>query len=91
MDEAAFICATSFSRKRMVTINSSSIDFLEPIPAGSIIELIAEVVQVGRTSLKIQVNIYLEEMYDEIRFKAIDGIFTFVAIDENRLPIPVLG
>lgn len=91
MDEAAFICATRFSRKRMVTINSSSIDFLEPIPAGSIIELIAEVVQVGRTSLKIQVNIYLEEMYDEIRFKAIDGIFTFVAIDENRLPIPVLG
>ncbi len=90
MDEVAFICATRFSKKRMVTINSSSIDFLKPIPAGTIIELIAEVVEVGNTSLKVQVDIFLEEMYDFHRFKAIDGIFTFVAIDENKNPISIL-
>lgn len=90
MDEVAFICATRFSKKRMVTINTSSIDFLEPIPAGSIIELIAEVIHVGKTSLKVQVHIYLEEMYDYRRFKAIDGIFTFVAINEQKESISVL-
>lgn len=90
MDEVAFICATRFSKKRMVTINTSSIDFLEPIPAGTIIELIAHVIHVGTTSVQIQVDIYLEEMYNRKRFKAIDGVFTFVAIDEEKRPVNIL-
>ena len=90
MDEAAFICATRFSRKRMVTITSDQVHFKHPIPAGTLIELVAKVVYVGTTSIKIQVDIYLEEMYEEIRSKAISGVFTFVAIDEDRNPIKVV-
>ncbi|MCP4440943.1 MAG: acyl-CoA thioesterase [Aureispira sp.] len=90
MDEVAFICATRFSRKRMVTVSSDRVDFEHPIPAGTLIELVATVVEVGTKSLKIQVDIFLEEMYEEQRYKAIQGIFTFVAIDEDRMPIPVI-
>ena len=90
MDEVAFIAATRFSRKRMVTISSDRIDFTKPIPAGTIIELVARVSYVGNTSLKVSVEIFIEEMYAEGRQKAITGTFTFVAIDEHKRPIRVV-
>jgi acyl-CoA hydrolase len=90
MDEVAFIAATRFSRKRMVTVSSDKIDFNHPIPAGTIIELVGKVVHIGNTSLKVLVEIYIEEMYATHRIKAITGTFSFVAIDENKKPVSVL-
>src|ERR1700744_247420 len=63
MDEVAFITATRFSRNRMVTVSSDRIDFNRPIPGGTIIELIGRVAHVGNTSLKVNVEIWIEEMY----------------------------
>jgi acyl-CoA hydrolase len=90
MDEVAFICATRFARKRMVTVTSDQIHFKQAIPAGTLIELIAKVVYVGNTSVKVQVEIYLEEMYEDSRKRAITGMFTFVAIDKQRKPTQVV-
>lgn len=90
MDEAAFIAATRFCRKRLVTVSSDRIDFKHPIPGGSLVELVGQVVHVGRTSLKVEVNIYVEDMYADQREKAITGNFSFVAVDDNGKPIPVL-
>lgn len=90
MDEVAFIAATRFSRKKMVTVSSSQIDFKKPIPENTIIELIARIVRVGNTSLDIHVDIYKEEMYENRREQAIEGRFTFVALDENKKPTKVL-
>ena len=90
MDEVAFITATRFCRKRVVTVSSSKIDFNEAIPADTIIELVGRVIKIGNTSLEVQVQIFKEEMYEEGRRKAIEGLFTFVAIDENRKPTSVI-
>lgn len=91
MDEVAFITATRFSRKKMVTISSSQIDFKEAIPADTIIELIGEVIEIGNTSLKVSVEIYQEDMYeDDTRKRSINGVFTFVALDHNNKPTAIL-
>ena len=90
MDEVAFISATRFTRKRVVTISSDKVNFSKAIPSGTIIELVAKVSKVGTTSLEVQVDIFLEEMYANVREKAISGVFTFVAINEERKAIPVL-
>jgi len=90
MDEVAFITGTRFCRKRLVTVSSDRIDFTKPIPAGTIVELVGKVERVGRTSLKIGVEIFVEQMYEEQRELAIRGTFTFVAIDQHKQPIPVL-
>ncbi len=90
MDEVAFITATRFSRQRMVTVNSDRIDFKKPIPHGTIVELIGKVSYVGNTSLKIKVEVFIEQMYSTQREKAITGEFTFVAIDENKKPVSIL-
>ncbi|MCB0396904.1 MAG: acyl-CoA thioesterase [Flavobacteriales bacterium] len=89
MDEVAFITATRFSRMKMVTVSSDKIDFKRPIPSGTIIELKGRVTYIGRTSLKVRVDIFLEEMYNFTRHKAITGEFTFVAIDTNKHPVPI--
>lgn len=62
-----------------------------PIPHGTIIELVGSIGKVGNTSLVVQVDIFLEEMYSEVRKKAIEGQFTFVAIDENKEPVPIFS
>lgn len=90
MDEVAFIAATRFSRQRMVTVSSDKIDFKKPIPAGTIVELIGKVTYLGSTSLKIRVDIFVEQMYSDVREKAVTGDFTFVAIDENKQPVKIL-
>ncbi|WP_200976377.1 acyl-CoA thioesterase [Echinicola sp. 20G] len=89
MDEVAFIAATRFSRQRMVTVSSDKIDFTVPIPAGTIVELVGRIVHIGRTSIKVQVDIFIEQMYEEGREKAISGTFTLVAIDENKKPTAI--
>lgn len=90
MDEVAFIAATRFSRQRMVTVSSDRIDFKKPIPAGTIAELIGRVAYIGRTSVKVRVDIFIEQMYSDHREKAVSGEFTFVAIDENKVPIKIV-
>ena len=90
MDEVAFICATRFSRKKVVTISTGQIDFKKAIPAGTLIELVAKVINVGRTSCKIHVDIFMEQMYSEQRETVVSGTFSFVAVDENKKPTPIL-
>jgi len=90
MDETAFITATRFSRQQMVTVSSDKIDFKKPIPAGTIVELDGYVNHVGNTSLKVRVDIFVEEMYTDFREKAVSGEFTFVAIDDNKNPVKIL-
>lgn len=90
MDDVAFVAATRFCRKPLVTVSSEKIDFKEPIPEGTFAELVAQVVYVGNTSLKVQVDIFLENMYEDNQHKAISGIFSFVALDENKRPTAVL-
>lgn len=89
MDEVAFIAATRFCRKRLVTVATDEIIFKTPIPAGTFVELIGKVIKVGNTSIKAEVEIHVEEMYKTGKILAVRGAFTFVAVDENKNPIKI--
>ncbi|MCR4509005.1 acyl-CoA thioesterase [Pseudomonas sp. 32.2.56] len=91
MDEVSFIAATRFCRLPLVTVSSDRIDFKHAIPAGSIVELIGRVIKVGTTSLKVEVEVFVESMNSDARERAISGVFSFVAIDEQQKPVPVLS
>lgn len=47
-------------------------------------------VKVGNTSLKVEVEVFVEGMYEAGRERAISGAFSFVAIDDDKRPVPVL-
>lgn len=86
MDEVSFIAATRFCRLPLVTVSSDRIDFNHAIAAGSIIELVGRVIGVGNTSLKV----FVESMYSDGRERAIHGVLSFLAIDAEKKPVPVL-
>ncbi|MNJ96680.1 putative acyl-CoA thioester hydrolase [compost metagenome] len=89
MDEVAFIAATRFTRERIVTVSSDRVNFKVPIPAGSLIELDAQVVKVGTSSIEVRVDVYKEDMYREFRELAMSGSFTMVAVDQELKPVKI--
>lgn len=91
MDEVAFMTATRFARKAFVTVSCDRIDFKKPIPADTIIEIVGKVKYVGNSSLKVNVVMYIEEMYNDYREKAITGDFTMVAIGEDKKPVKIFA
>ncbi|ATH07289.1 acyl-CoA thioesterase [Halobacteriovorax marinus] len=90
MDEVAFITATRFTRLKVVTVSTDRLDFKKPIPAGTIVELVGNVVQVGRTSIKVQVQVFVEAMLEDSRELALEGSFSFVALGEDSKPTKIL-
>lgn len=89
MDRAAGIAALRFCRKPVVTASSERIDFRTPIQAGEIIEAIARVIYVGRTSMITRVHIYAEHPLIGDRRVCTTGYFSMVAVDAEGRPVPV--
>ncbi|MFO7843848.1 MAG: hotdog domain-containing protein, partial [Bacteroidales bacterium] len=73
MDEVAYITATRFCRKKVVTVSTGKIDFKKPIPYGTIAELIGSVEKVSLVKLEINVKIFIEEKYTDTRTLAVEG------------------
>nr|WP_244940412.1 acyl-CoA thioesterase [Deinococcus ficus] len=89
MDSAAFIAATRYCRRKVVTRHLSEMEFRRPIPQGTLVELVARVVKTGRTSMTVQVDLFVEEMYSEKRQLGCAGSFVLVALGDDGQPVPV--
>ena len=89
MDEVAYITALRFTRKQMVTVSADKIKFYLPIKSDSIIEIIGKVIHVGNAKIEILVEIFSEEMYENIREKAIEATFVFAAVNIDNKPIAI--
>lgn len=86
MDEVAFIAATRFTREKVVTVSSDKVVFKTPIPSGSLVELDAQIVRVGNTSVEVKVDVYKEDMYSDTRILALSGSFVMVATGRSKAP-----
>jgi len=89
MDRAAWLCSVRYARQEMVTIASDQIVFKKPIRQGDLVELAAEVLKVGKTSVTVQVEMYKENALSGQRELATIGKFVMVAIDRNGRPSEV--
>ena len=87
MDEVAYITATRFCRKKVVTISTGKIEFKKPIPYGTIAELVGTVSKAGSVKLEINVQIFIEQKYTDSKEKAVDGNFYFAAVNDNNQPV----
>jgi acyl-CoA hydrolase len=89
MDEVAFFAATRYARRQVVTVSMDRVDFKVPIPQGAIVELVADVVEVGRTSLTINVQMLIEDAVAGSSELAIEGSLVMVAVDETMRPVAI--
>jgi len=86
MDSAAGTVAARHSKGRAVTIAVDGMTFHRPVKVGDVLSVYADIVAVGRTSMKIDVAAWSRPRDGEDSFKVTHAIFTFVAIDEDRKP-----
>jgi acyl-CoA thioesterase YciA len=91
MDRAAGIIARHRSGGPVATIAIDKMEFIEPIHLRDLISVYAEVESVGRTSMKVRIEVMAWRDNGATRVKVTEGLFTFVAIDDQARPRPVGG
>jgi len=84
MDLAAGNVAARRARGRCATISVEAMTFHHPVFVGDEVSLYAWIVAVGRSSIRIQVEVWRREREGEVTMKVTEGLFTFVAIGEDR-------
>ena len=91
MDRLAFIVASRFTRKPVVTACSEKIEFRSPVKQGELVELTGTVTDVGRTSLRIRIEMQREDLLTADRSICTTGEFVMVAVDDAGQPTPIDG
>jgi uncharacterized protein (TIGR00369 family) len=89
MDKAAFIVASRYARRTVVTASSEKVDFHVPVRQGQLVELIARVVAAGRTSMTVDVELHAEDLLTGVRTLGTRGRFVLVALDGRGAPTRV--
>jgi acyl-CoA hydrolase len=89
MDKAAGFAAMRRSRSVVVTAAIEDIAFNVPIVQGDLVEVYARVVSVGRTSMRVRVEVSKEDALAGTHELCTVGHFTMVAVGDDRRPVPV--
>ncbi|MCL4455706.1 MAG: acyl-CoA thioesterase [Deinococcus sp.] len=90
MDKVGGYAAVRRAKKPIVTVRVGEVVFEVPIRVGDMLEIIARVVRVGRTSLTVEVEVFKERL-DTPRILATRGNLTYVALGPDGKPTPVDG
>ena len=86
MDLAAGTIAALKAKGRVVTVAINGFTFHKPVFVGDEVSCYAELVKIGQTSMTIRVEAWVRRRRSNETLKVTEGVFTFVAIDENHQP-----
>jgi acyl-CoA thioesterase YciA len=89
MDLGSAILAGKTAKSRVVTVAIEAMAFLNPVRVGDTVACYAWLDRVGRTSMKICVDVWVTRYRTGERLKVTSGVFTYVALGPDGKPIPV--
>ncbi|MEQ8834552.1 MAG: acyl-CoA thioesterase [Miltoncostaeaceae bacterium] len=89
MDKAAGYAAMRRARSTVVTAAISDLSFQVPIRHGDLVDIHAVVTDVGRTSMKVRVEVRRESPISGENELCTVGLFTMVAMDAERAPMVI--
>ena len=89
MDIAAGIVAAREADGPVATVAIEAMEFIAPILLHDLISVYAEVERIGRTSIAIRIEVVASRDRGRQEVKVTEGLFTFVALDDNHQPRPV--
>jgi len=87
MDMAAFIAASRYARSTVVTARSEQVDFNQPIHKGDLVEVVARIAKVGRSSMHVEVEVINENLLTGERKLCTRGNFVMIALDPLGRPV----
>ncbi|MEM1114633.1 MAG: acyl-CoA thioesterase [Pseudomonadota bacterium] len=83
MDLAGAITAGEAADGRVATVAINGMAFLTPVHVGAVVSCFCDVLEIGRSSVRIMVEVWINSRHDGEPLKVTEGEFVFVAIDEN--------
>ena len=86
IDIAAALTASKHANSIVATVSMDSLDFKHPAKLGEMVRLKSELISVGRTSMKINVTVWAENLQTGNVIKTNDATLVFVALDKNERP-----
>ena len=89
MDVGGAILARNTALSRVTTVAIDAMEFLHPVGVGETVSCYARIVHIGRTSMKISVEVWVHHYVTNTQQRVTCGTFTYVAIDANGKPHPV--
>ena len=89
MDLGGAIYARNVSRSRITTVAIDAMSFIQPVYVGDIVSCHAALLKVGRTSIRIEVEVWAQRAKGGEHVRVTKGTFTYVAIDDKGRPQPV--
>ena len=91
MDIAGSIPAVEEAGGRVATISVNAMTFIRPVRVGDIFCVYTWVERIGNTSIAIGLEAWALRRLGGQREKVTEGVFTYVAIDDDGRPRPVKG
>jgi acyl-CoA hydrolase len=61
-DNMAYVCAARYAGTVCVTASVDRVDFYEPVHVGELLNLVARINYVGRSSMEVEIDVYAEEI-----------------------------
>lgn len=89
MDLGSSILAARTAKSRVVTVAMEGMSFLQPVRVGDRVACYARIEKIGRTSMRIPVEVWVTRYQTGERVKVTEGVFTYVALGPDGKPIPV--
>lgn len=89
MDEVGAMSAMRFAGESCVTAHINQVDFERPVQVGDTALIKAYVYDAGRTSVKVRLEVFAEDLRTGETEKTTESYFVYVAVDENQRPTPV--
>lgn len=90
MDIASAVCAQNHAEHICVTASIDSVKFKAPAKVGDIIKIKAKVTRAFHSSMEIFVEVWAKKVLTQKEYLISEAYFTFVAIDDNANPTPVM-
>ncbi|MBU0717776.1 MAG: acyl-CoA thioesterase [Planctomycetes bacterium] len=92
IDQAAYVEAMRQAHHLYVTVAFREVEFHQPVFVGDVLGLYAQATRIGRTSMTIKVRVEaLRRDEPEQRAQVTEAEVVFVAVDEHRNCVPILG
>ncbi|ACI98774.1 MULTISPECIES: acyl-CoA thioesterase [Rhodospirillales] len=89
MDVAGGVIAARRAQGRVATIGIEAMKFHRPVSLGDEVNCYCAVERVGTTSIRVKIDVWVRRGAASQAYKVTEGVFTYVAIGEDRRPRPV--
>jgi acyl-CoA thioesterase YciA len=88
VDIAGSIPALERAKGAVVTRAVDSFEFKKPVFIGDLVSCYADIISIGKSSIKVKVEVYAERMRKGVTdcVKVTEATLVYVAIDENGKP-----